>query len=129
MLFGNGNCDLKLTDPNDILSSGVEIFVQPPGKKLQNMNLLSGGEKAMSACTLLFALFLYRPTPFCFLDEIDAPLDDNNIDRFTRIVKTLSADTQFVIISHNQKTMAEADSLYGITMQEPGVSRILSVTM
>lgn len=129
ILFGQGNCDLKLTDPNDILSSGVEIFVQPPGKKLQNMNLLSGGEKAMSACTLLFALFLYRPTPFCFLDEIDAPLDDNNIDRFIKIVKTLSADTQFVIISHNQKTMAEADSLYGVTMQEPGVSRILSVTM
>jgi chromosome segregation protein len=129
MLFGNGNCDLKLTDPDDILNSGVEIFVQPPGKKLQNMNLLSGGEKAMSACTLLFALFLYRPTPFCFLDEIDAPLDDNNVDRFTKIVKTLSADTQFVIISHNQKTMAVADSLYGVTMQEPGVSRILSVTM
>lgn len=129
ILFGNGNCDLKLTDPEDVLNSGVEIFVQPPGKKLQNMNLLSGGEKAMSACTLLFALFLYRATPFCFLDEIDAPLDDNNIDRFTRIVKTLSADTQFVIISHNQKTMAEADSLYGVTMQEPGVSRILSVTM
>lgn len=129
MLFGQGNCDLKLTDPSDILNSGVEIFVQPPGKKLQNMNLLSGGEKAMSACTLLFALFLYRPTPFCFLDEIDAPLDDNNIDRFTRIVKTLSADTQFVIISHNQKTMAVADSLYGVTMQEPGVSNILSVTM
>lgn len=129
MLFGNGNCDLKLTDPDDILNSGVEIFVQPPGKKLQNMNLLSGGEKAMSACTLLFALFLYRPTPFCFLDEIDAPLDENNIDRFTRIVKTLSADTQFVIISHNQKTMAAADSLYGVTMQEPGVSRMLSVTM
>jgi len=129
ILFGQGNCDLKLTDPSDILSSGVEIFVQPPGKKLQNMNLLSGGEKAMSACTLLFALFLYRPTPFCFLDEIDAPLDDNNIDRFTKIVKTLSADTQFVIISHNQKTMAEADSLYGVTMQEPGVSRILSVIM
>jgi chromosome segregation protein len=129
MLFGNGSCDLKLTDPNDVLNSGVEIFVQPPGKKLQNMNLLSGGEKAMSACTLLFALFLYRPTPFCFLDEIDAPLDDNNIDRFTKIVKTLSADTQFVIISHNQKTMAEADSLYGVTMQEPGVSKILSVTM
>lgn len=129
ILFGQGNCDLKLTDPSDVLNSGVEIFVQPPGKKLQNMNLLSGGEKAMSACTLLFALFLYRPTPFCFLDEIDAPLDDNNIDRFTKIVKTLSADTQFVIISHNQKTMAEADSLYGVTMQEPGVSRILSVTM
>jgi len=129
ILFGQGNCDLTLTEPEDILNSGVEIFIQPPGKKLQNMNLMSGGEKAMGACTLLFALFLYRPTPFCFLDEIDAPLDDNNIDRFLRVVETLSADTQFVIITHNQKTMAEADSIYGVTMQEPGVSSILSVTI
>ncbi len=129
ILFGQGNCDLTLTAPEDVLNSGVEIFIQPPGKRLQNMNLMSGGEKAMGACTLLFALFLYRPTPFCFLDEIDAPLDDNNIDRFLRVVQTLSADTQFVIITHNQKTMAEADSIYGVTMQEPGVSRILSVTI
>lgn len=129
ILFGQGNCDLKLTDPSDILNSGVEIFIQPPGKKLQNMNLMSGGEKAMGACTLLFALFLYRPTPFCFLDEIDAPLDDNNIDRFLRVVQTLSEDTQFVIITHNQKTMAQASSIYGVTMQEPGVSRILSITI
>lgn len=129
ILFGQGNCDLTLTDPSDILNSGVEIFIQPPGKKLQNMNLMSGGEKAMGACTLLFALFLYRPTPFCFLDEIDAPLDDNNIDRFLRVVQTLSEDTQFVIITHNQKTMAQASSIYGVTMQEPGVSRILSITI
>ncbi len=129
ILFGQGTCDLTLTTPDDVLNSGVEIFIQPPGKRLQNMNLMSGGEKAMGACTLLFALFLYRPTPFCFLDEIDAPLDENNIDRFLRMVHTLSADTQFVIITHNQKTMAEADSIYGVTMQEPGVSRILSVVL
>ena len=129
ILFGQGTCELTLTNPDDVLNSGVEIFIQPPGKRLQNMNLMSGGEKAMGACTLLFALFLYRPTPFCFLDEIDAPLDDNNIDRFIRMVQTLSADTQFVIITHNQKTMAEADSIYGVTMQEPGVSRILSVVL
>lgn len=129
ILFGKGECDIKLTDPENMLESGVEIYVQPPGKKLQSMNLLSGGEKAMSACTLLFAMFLYRPTPFCFLDEIDAPLDDSNIDKFLKVVRTLSADTQFVIITHNQRTMAEADSLYGITMQEPGVSKLLSVKL
>jgi len=129
ILFGKGECDLRLSEPDNLLESGIEIFVQPPGKKLQNMNLLSGGEKAMSACTLLFALFLYKPTPFCFLDEIDAPLDDSNIDRFLKVVKTLSNDTQFVIITHNQKTMAESDSLYGITMQEPGVSKVLSVQL
>jgi chromosome segregation protein len=129
ILFGDGRAELRLSEPDNLLTSGVEIFVQPPGKNLQNMNLLSGGEKAMSACTLLFALFLYKPTPFCFLDEIDAPLDEANIDKFMRVVKTLSADTQFVIITHSQKTMAEADSLYGVTMQEPGVSKLLSVSM
>jgi len=112
-----------------MLNTGVEIFVQPPGKKLQNMNLLSGGEKAMTACTLIFAMFLCKPTPFCFLDEIDAPLDDANIERFCKIVKTLSDKTQFIIITHNQKTMESADSLYGITMQEPGVSKVISVRL
>ncbi|WP_022852085.1 AAA family ATPase [Limisalsivibrio acetivorans] len=129
ILFGEGRAELRLSDPDDLLNSGIEIFVQPPGKNLQNMNLLSGGEKAMSACTLLFALFLYRPTPFCFLDEIDAPLDEANIDKFLKIVRTLSADTQFVIITHSQKTMGAADSLYGVTMHEPGVSRMLSVSL
>ncbi|KAA0258104.1 hypothetical protein FHQ18_06820 [Deferribacter autotrophicus] len=128
-LFGNGKAELKLTQPENILETGVEIFVQPPGKKLTNMNLLSGGEKAMTACTLLFAMFLYKPTPFCFLDEVDAPLDEANIDRFLKIVRKLSKDTQFVIITHNQKTMSDADSLYGITMEEPGVSKVLSVRM
>ncbi len=130
ILFGNdGKAELKLTEPKDLLTTGVDIFVQPPGKKLQNMNLLSGGEKAMTACTLLFAMFLYKPTPFCFLDEVDAPLDDANISRFINIVRKLSKNTQFVIITHNQKTMAEADSIYGVTMQEPGVSKILSVRL
>ena len=130
ILFGNsGKAELKLTHPEDLLTTGVDIFVQPPGKKLQNMNLLSGGEKAMTACTLLFAMFLYKPTPFCFLDEVDAPLDDANITRFINIVRKLSKNSQFVIITHNQKTMAEADSIYGVTMQEPGVSTILSVRL
>ncbi|MBZ4672877.1 MAG: chromosome segregation protein [Deferribacteraceae bacterium] len=129
ILFGEGKAELKLTDPENMLNTGVEIFVQPPGKKLQNMNLLSGGEKAMIACTLIFAMFLCKPTPFCFLDEIDAPLDDANVERFCKIVRTLSENTQFVIITHNQKTMASADSLYGITMQEPGVSKVISVRL
>ncbi|HCW93096.1 MAG TPA: hypothetical protein DHM44_05385 [Flexistipes sinusarabici] len=129
ILFGEGKAELKLTDENNLLTTGVEIFVQPPGKRLQNMNLLSGGEKAMTACTLLFAMFLHKPTPFCFLDEIDAPLDDANVNRFVKIVKELSKKSQFVIISHNQKTIENADSLYGVTMQEPGVSKILSVTL
>jgi chromosome segregation protein len=129
ILFGDGKAKLTLTDPDNLLTTGVDIFVQPPGKKLQNMNLLSGGEKAMTACTLLFAMFLHKPTPFCFLDEIDAPLDDANISRFIKIVKKLSKDSQFVIITHNQKTMSEADSIYGVTMQEPGVSKLLSVRL
>jgi chromosome segregation protein len=130
ILFGNnGKAELRLTNSNDLLTTGVDIFVQPPGKKLQNMNLLSGGEKAMTACSLLFAMFLYKPTPFCFLDEVDAPLDDANISRFVNIVRKLSKKSQFVIITHNQKTMEEADSIYGVTMQEPGVSSILSVRL
>ena len=129
ILFGDGIAEIKLTDRSDLLSSGVEVFIQPPGKKLQSMSLLSGGEKAMAACTLLFAFFLYKPTPICFLDEIDAPLDDANIARFLKIVRELSKDTQFVIITHNQKTMSEADALYGVTMQEAGISSVLSVEM
>lgn len=129
ILFGDGKARLSLSNPDDLLTTGVDIFIQPPGKRLQNMNLLSGGEKAMTACTLLFAMFLYKPTPFCFLDEIDAPLDDANISRFIKIVKKLSRYSQFVIITHNQKTMAEADSIYGVTMQEAGVSKLLSVRL
>lgn len=127
ILFGEGRSDIILTDEGDILNTGVEIFVQPPGKRLQNMTLLSGGEKAMTACVLLFAMFLHKPSPFCFLDEIDAPLDDANIGRFCSILKDMSKKAQFVIITHNQKTMEVADQLYGVTMQEPGVSKVISV--
>lgn len=129
ILFGNGEADLKLTDPDNILTSGVEIYIQPPGKKLQHMGLLSGGEKALTAMTLLFALFLQKPTPFCFLDEVDAPLDDANVERYVGMVKALSDKTQFILITHNHNTMSVADSLYGVTMQEYGVSTILSVSL
>ncbi len=129
ILFGNGEAELRLTEPDNLLSSGVEIYIQPPGKKLQHMGLLSGGEKALTAMTLLFALFLQKPTPFCFLDEVDAPLDDANVERYTGMVKALSDKTQFILITHNHNTMAIADSLYGVTMQEYGVSSILSVKL
>lgn len=129
ILFGNGEAELKLTDPDNMLSSGVEIYIQPPGKKLQHMGLLSGGEKALTAMTLLFALFLQKPTPFCFLDEVDAPLDDANVERYVGMVKALSDKTQFILITHNHNTMSIADSIYGVAMQEYGVSTILSVTL
>lgn len=129
ILFGNGEAELKLTDPENMLTTGVEIYIQPPGKKLQHMGLLSGGEKALTAMTLLFALFLQKPTPFCFLDEVDAPLDDANVERYINMVKALSDKTQFILITHNHNTMAAADSLYGVAMQEYGVSTILSVKL
>ena len=129
ILFGNGEAELKLTDPDNMLTSGVEIYIQPPGKKLQHMGLLSGGEKALTAMTLLFALFLQKPTPFCFLDEVDAPLDDANVERYVGMVKALSDKTQFILITHNHNTMSIADSIYGVAMQEYGVSTILSVTL
>lgn len=129
ILFGNGEAELRLTDGENLLSTGVEIYIQPPGKKLQHMGLLSGGEKALTAMTLLFALFLQKPTPFCFLDEVDAPLDDANVERYINMVKTLSDKTQFILITHNHNTMAAADSLYGVTMQEYGISTILSVRL
>jgi chromosome segregation protein len=127
ILFNGGSSDIKIINDNDLLDSGIEIYIQPPGKKLQNLNLLSGGEKALMSCALLFAFFLYRKAPFCFLDEIDAPLDNANIGRFLDIVKTLSVDTQFFIISHNYNTLLESDNIYGVTMKEPGVSEIYSL--
>lgn len=129
ILFGNGEAELRLTEPDNLLISGVEIYIQPPGKKLQHMGLLSGGEKALTAMTLLFALFLQKPTPFCFLDEVDAPLDDANVERYVSMVKALSDKTQFILITHNHNTMSIADSIYGVAMQEYGVSSILSVTL
>lgn len=129
VLFNGGVADIRLNNPDNLLNSGVEVLVRPPGKKLQSLNLLSGGEKALVAAALMFAFFLYRKAPFCFLDEIDAPLDDANVNRFLHLVKELSVDTQFIIITHNYTTMAAASSLYGISMSEPGVSTVYSVKL
>ena len=128
-LFRGGKAKLVLTDENDYLETGVDIVVQPPGKKLQSITLLSGGEKALTAVSVLFAIFLTKPSPFCFLDEVDAPLDDANIDRFNEMINEMSQLSQFVLVTHNKKTMQAAEVLYGITMAEPGVSNVVSVRM
>jgi chromosome segregation protein len=126
-LFGGGTAGLSLIDEEDLLESGIDVMAQPPGKRLQNVMLLSGGEKALTAISLLFAIFQYKPSPFCILDEVDAPLDDANIGRFVRMLEGLKEQTQFVLITHSRKTMEIADQLYGVTMEEPGVSKLVSV--
>ncbi len=127
--FRGGHAELQIVGEGDILDCGIEIVAQPPGKKQQNINLLSGGEKALTATALVFSIFLIKPSPFCLLDEVDAPLDDANIDRFNGFVKEMSAKSQFILITHNKRTMEIADSLYGITMEEPGVSKAVSVNL
>lgn len=128
-LFGGGKADLELTESEDILEAGIRINAQPPGKKLQNMMQLSGGEKALTAISLLFAIQNLKPSPFCLLDEIEAALDDSNVNRFAKYLHKLTKDTQFIIITHRRGTMAAADILYGITMQEKGVSTLVSVNL
>ena len=128
-LFGGGRAGLVLLDETDLLESGIDIIAQPPGKRLQSIQLLSGGEKALSAMSLMFAIFKYRPSPFCLLDEIDAPLDEANIGRFVEMLKGMQSDTQFILVTHNRKTMEIADRLYGVTMEEPGVSKLISVQL
>ncbi|MGZ3732263.1 MAG: chromosome segregation protein SMC, partial [Parachlamydiaceae bacterium] len=128
-LFGGGRADLKLTEPEDLLNTGVEIVAQPPGKKLQNLGLLSGGERALTAIALLFSILKVRPVPFCILDEVEAALDEANVYRFSQYLKRFSAETQFIVITHRKGTMEEADVLYGVTMQESGVSRLVSVRL
>ena len=126
-LFGGGNAFMRLTDEENSAESGIDVVASPPGKKLQNVLLLSGGEKALTALSLLVGIFQYQPSPFCILDEVDAPLDEANIGRFTELVKEMSVQTQFVLITHSKKTMSIAPTLYGVTMQEPGVSKLVSV--
>ena len=128
-LFRGGEGKLVLTNEHDLLETGVEIVVRPPGKRLDTVSLLSGGEKALVAVSLIFSLFLINPTPFCILDEVDAPLDDANIGRFSQMIHEMSTHSQFILITHNKRTMESADVLYGVTMQEPGVSKVISVAI
>ena len=126
-LFGGGHAVLELIDPNHILESGIEIFAQPPGKKLEHINLLSGGERSMTAVALLFATYMVKPSPFCLFDEIDAALDEANVNRFVQLLREFGDTSQFVVITHNKKTAAGASTLLGITMEESGVSKLVTV--
>ncbi|WP_226674257.1 chromosome segregation protein SMC [Rossellomorea aquimaris] len=128
-LFGGGRAQLKLTDPSDLLHTGVDIVAQPPGKKLQNLGLMSGGERALTAIALLFSILKIRPVPFCILDEVEAALDEANVQRFSQYLKKFSDETQFIVITHRKGTMEEAHVLYGVTMQESGVSKLVSVRL
>jgi chromosome segregation protein len=127
-LFGGGRAGIQLLDEEDILESGIEIIAQPPGKKTQSIALLSGGERALTALALLFAIFRYKPSPFCLLDEVDAPLDEVNNERFVRLVRQMAGETQFIVITHSKRTMEAAEALYGVTMEEAGCSRLVSVS-
>jgi chromosome segregation protein len=126
-IFGGGTAEMRLTEVDSSGDAGIDVVASPPGKRLQNILLLSGGEKAMTALALLIAIFRYQPSPFCILDEVDAPLDEANVGRFTRLVGEMSGQTQFIIVTHNRKTMETGSVLYGVTMQEPGVSKLVSV--
>jgi chromosome segregation protein len=132
IIFGGGMAKLSLVYPEgstDILDAGVDILAQPPGKKISNMTLLSGGEKALTAISMIFAIFMVKPSPFCILDEVDAPLDDSNIGKFNALVREMSVKSQFILVTHNKKTMELNDTLYGVTMEEPGVSRMISIQL
>jgi chromosome segregation protein len=131
-LFEGGRAELRLVEAEeggDPLDTGVELMAQPRGKRLQSVTLLSGGERALTGLALLFAIFYFRPSPFCVLDEVDAPLDDANIHRFLRVLRELTGQTQFLVITHNRRTMEAADLLYGVTMEEPGLSKMVSVKL
>jgi chromosome segregation protein len=128
-LFGGGRAELRLLDLNHVLESGIEIFAQPPGKKLENINLLSGGERSMTAVALLFATYLVKPSPFCLLDEIDAALDEENVGRFVQLLREFGHKSQFVVITHNKKTISCANTLLGVTMEEPGITKMISARL
>ena len=127
-MFGGGKAYLKLTDTENVLESPIEIVAQPPGKNLQNMQLLSGGERALTAIAILFSILKMKPSPFCILDEIEAALDDANVTRYARYLKQFAEETQFIVITHRKGTMEHADVLYGVTMQEKGISKLISVS-
>jgi len=128
-LFGGGRAELRLLDLNHVLESGIEIFAQPPGKKLENINLLSGGERSMTAVALLFATYLVKPSPFCLLDEIDAALDEENVSRFVQLLREFGQKSQFVVITHNKKTISCANTLLGVTMEESGITKMISAKL
>lgn len=128
-MFGGGRAELRLTDPENLLESGIDIVAEPPGKKLQSIELMSGGEKALTAVSLIFAIFQFKPSPFCLLDEVDAPLDEANIERYCEMIRSMTDRSQFILISHSKTTMASADVLYGVTMETPGISKLVSVQM
>ncbi|MDQ6623446.1 MAG: hypothetical protein M3Y86_08175, partial [Verrucomicrobiota bacterium] len=128
-LFGGGRADLSLVDEGNPLESGIDIIAKPPGKQLQNVSLLSGGEKTMTAVALLFSIYMVRPSPFCILDEMDAPLDESNINRFIKVLDRFVGQSQFIIITHNKRTIAKADVLYGVTMEERGVSKLVGMRL
>jgi chromosome segregation protein len=128
-LFGGGRAELRLADPENVLESGIEIFAQPPGKKLENINLLSGGEKSLTGVSLMFAIYMVKPSPFCLLDEIDAALDEENVGRLISLLKEFSANSQFIVITHNKRTVAGADVLYGVTMEESGISKLVAIRL
>ena len=126
-MFRGGQAELRLTNPDDMLETGIEILAQPPGKKLGNIELMSGGEKALTAVSLIFAIFQHKPSPFCILDEVDAPLDEANVARYNEMIREMTDRSQFILITHVKRTMQSCDVLYGVTMQEPGVSKLVSV--
>ena len=128
-LFGGGECELRLANPDDPLESEIDIHAAPRGKRTQRIHLLSSGERTLVAVSLLFSIYLTKPSPFCLMDEVDAPLDDANVGRFTRLLDEFKTDTQFLVITHNPRTMQAADAVYGVTMQEPGVSTIVGVRL
>jgi chromosome segregation protein len=128
-LFGGGRAELHLLDDNHVLETGIEIYAQPPGKKLENINLLSGGEKSMTAVALLFATYMVKPSPFCLLDEIDAALDEANVNRFVLLLREFGSTSQFIVITHNKKTVIGASTLLGVTMEESGVTKVISVRL
>jgi chromosome segregation protein len=128
-LFGGGRAELRLSDANHVLESGIEIFAQPPGKKLEHITLLSGGERSMTAVALLFATYMETPSPFCLLDEIDAALDEQNVGRFVQLLREFGSASQFIIITHNKKTVTGAGTLLGVTMEESGVTKVISVRL